>query len=226
MLGPREARERLPRAVPAEPGQVRHQPRPDRRAVPQDGGLRVRGARLRQEQDLLLEQHDERDVPDHHGLPGEPATERLHASGGLQVVGRRQVPGVRRLRRLHRQGRGLEAVDRGRALRRQERRRGHRGQPHLGSVLRAHRQRRRRHWWHRRHRRHRRCRWQRRRGTGGTAGTGGSSGGGTGGGTGSGSCVGHCGSSSPVPGSSPACYCDSYCTQNNDCCADKVAACG
>ena len=63
-------------------------------------------------------------------------------------------------------------------------------------------------------------------GTGGTAGTGGSSGGGTGGGTGSGSCVGHCGSSSPVPGSSPACYCDSYCTQNNDCCADKVAACG
>ncbi len=42
-----------------------------------------------------------------------------------------------------------------------------------------------------------------------------------------GSCVGHCGSSDPVPGSSPECYCDDACEspQNNDCCADKQTAC-
>ncbi|MBK7579442.1 MAG: hypothetical protein IPI67_04470 [Myxococcales bacterium] len=71
-------------------------------------------------------------------------------------------------------------------------------------------------------------------GAGGAAGSGGSGNAGNTGGSGntgntggsSGSCVGHCGSGTPVPGSSPSCYCDSYCTQNNDCCADKVAACG
>ena len=50
--------------------------------------------------------------------------------------------------------------------------------------------------------------------------------GGTGGGTSTGSCVGNCNSSNAVPGSNPACYCDSSCTQYNDCCADKAAACG
>ncbi|MBI3204765.1 MAG: hypothetical protein HYZ29_24735, partial [Myxococcales bacterium] len=66
-------------------------------------------------------------------------------------------------------------------------------------------------------------------GTGGSnGGTGGASGGtgGSSGSTGTGSCQGHCGSSSPVPGSNPGCYCDSYCTQNNDCCADKAQVCG
>lgn len=69
-------------------------------------------------------------------------------------------------------------------------------------------------------------------GTGGTGGTGGSGGaGGSGGTAGSGgsggsggaSCVGHCGENTPVPGSS--CYCDSYCVQNSDCCADYASAC-
>ncbi len=65
-------------------------------------------------------------------------------------------------------------------------------------------------------------------GSGGSGGSSGSSGGGTGGsaGTGTGSCQGHCGSSSPVPGSNPQCYCDGYCTQNNDCCGDKTQVCG
>ena len=65
-------------------------------------------------------------------------------------------------------------------------------------------------------------------GAAGAGGTSGSSGGGTGGsaGTGTGSCQGHCGSSSPVPGSNPQCYCDGYCTQNNDCCGDKTQVCG
>lgn len=63
-------------------------------------------------------------------------------------------------------------------------------------------------------------------GTGGT-GTGGTGTGGTGtGGTSStASCVGYCGSSQPVPGSSPSCYCDDYCTTAGDCCGDKATAC-
>lgn len=36
------------------------------------------------------------------------------------------------------------------------------------------------------------------------------------------SCVGHCGDHSE----DESCWCDSFCTQNGDCCADKVEACG
>jgi len=36
----------------------------------------------------------------------------------------------------------------------------------------------------------------------------------------------YCGSSSPVPGSSPSCYCDSQCKSNGDCCAGYDAVCG
>ena len=58
------------------------------------------------------------------------------------------------------------------------------------------------------------------------AGRGGTSGarGGTGGGFGS--CVGHCGASTPAPGSVPPCFCDDACQSSNDCCPDKVGACG
>lgn len=54
-------------------------------------------------------------------------------------------------------------------------------------------------------------------GTGGTGATGGST---------SASCQGNCGSSQPVPNSSPECYCDDLCEQNNDCCDDKATVCG
>ncbi len=74
--------------------------------------------------------------------------------------------------------------------------------------------------------------------TGGTAGTGGGGAGGTSGGgntggtgnTGGGSqpscTASDCSSSSPLPGSNPSCYCDSYCVTNNDCCPGRAAACG
>jgi hypothetical protein len=39
-------------------------------------------------------------------------------------------------------------------------------------------------------------------------------------------CAGACGSSKPVPGSQPACYCDAACLDYNDCCADAVSICG
>lgn len=39
------------------------------------------------------------------------------------------------------------------------------------------------------------------------------------------SCEGHCDSSSPVPGSFPACYCDENCTRYGDCCGDYEAVC-
>ncbi|RMH44993.1 MAG: hypothetical protein D6689_01000 [Deltaproteobacteria bacterium] len=39
------------------------------------------------------------------------------------------------------------------------------------------------------------------------------------------SCEGHCGSSSAVPGSSPACYCDSACEGYGDCCSDYPTVC-
>jgi hypothetical protein len=39
------------------------------------------------------------------------------------------------------------------------------------------------------------------------------------------SCQGLCQSDQPVPGSSPACYCDSLCNGNGDCCADFASAC-
>jgi hypothetical protein len=45
-------------------------------------------------------------------------------------------------------------------------------------------------------------------------------GGGGGGGEEAGSCYDWCGYEEPAPGSSPACYCDDYCYQNGDCCAD------
>ncbi len=75
-------------------------------------------------------------------------------------------------------------------------------------------------------------------GTGGSAsgGSGGTSAGG-GGGTSAGgsgstggsknSCVGHCDLiDTPVPGSSPKCYCDDACEGFGDCCSDKIKACG
>jgi hypothetical protein len=37
--------------------------------------------------------------------------------------------------------------------------------------------------------------------------------------------VGHCGTSQPVPGSNPPCYCDNQCAQFGDCCADHQKAC-
>jgi hypothetical protein len=40
------------------------------------------------------------------------------------------------------------------------------------------------------------------------------------------SCQGSCESSQAVAGSNPACYCDSLCLQNDDCCADYGSACG
>jgi hypothetical protein len=40
------------------------------------------------------------------------------------------------------------------------------------------------------------------------------------GGKGGSSCEGFCGSSDPVPGSEPACYCDDQCEGFGDCCAD------
>jgi hypothetical protein len=39
------------------------------------------------------------------------------------------------------------------------------------------------------------------------------------------SCAGHCGQASPVPGSSPACYCDSACKSYGDCCDDVDSVC-
>ena len=36
----------------------------------------------------------------------------------------------------------------------------------------------------------------------------------------------YCGELSPVPGSSPSCYCDDYCETNGDCCGDKAQVCG
>lgn len=38
-------------------------------------------------------------------------------------------------------------------------------------------------------------------------------------------CEGHCGKSTPAPGSSPACYCDSSCKTYGDCCADRDEVC-
>ncbi|HMR75370.1 MAG TPA: SpoIID/LytB domain-containing protein [Polyangiaceae bacterium] len=43
---------------------------------------------------------------------------------------------------------------------------------------------------------------------------------------GPGSCQGQCGSSQPVPASEPACYCDTLCTDNGDCCGDYQNLCG
>ncbi|MCK6537496.1 MAG: ferritin-like domain-containing protein, partial [Polyangiaceae bacterium] len=68
-------------------------------------------------------------------------------------------------------------------------------------------------------------------GSGGSGGASGGSGGsagsaGSGGGTSAGSCAGHCGKSTPAPGSTPACYCDSSCSGFGDCCADYAAKCG
>ncbi|MCB9578019.1 MAG: hypothetical protein H6717_13430 [Polyangiaceae bacterium] len=61
--------------------------------------------------------------------------------------------------------------------------------------------------------------------TGGVAGSGATGGvGGTGGEPPIG-CTGHCGSSDPVPNSNPACYCDSICVNNGDCCADYGTVC-
>jgi hypothetical protein len=40
------------------------------------------------------------------------------------------------------------------------------------------------------------------------------------------SCVGFCGSESPVPGSSPECFCDEACVDSGDCCKDAIAVCG
>jgi hypothetical protein len=39
------------------------------------------------------------------------------------------------------------------------------------------------------------------------------------------SCALHCGASTPVPGSMPACYCDSVCVQKQDCCDDYATRC-
>jgi Somatomedin B domain len=63
-------------------------------------------------------------------------------------------------------------------------------------------------------------------GSGGLAGAGGSgAAAGSGGGTSGDSCVGQCGQSTPVPGSSPACYCDTACVNYGDCCSDYSSAC-
>jgi hypothetical protein len=43
---------------------------------------------------------------------------------------------------------------------------------------------------------------------------------------GPGSCQGLCGGSQPVPASEPACYCDTFCTDNGDCCGDYQSLCG
>ena len=40
-----------------------------------------------------------------------------------------------------------------------------------------------------------------------------------------GSCVGHCSSTAPVPNSTPACYCDSWCSILGTCCDDYWDAC-
>ncbi|MFO0569690.1 MAG: hypothetical protein U0263_28835 [Polyangiaceae bacterium] len=68
-------------------------------------------------------------------------------------------------------------------------------------------------------------------GAGGSAsgGSGGSASGGAGGTTGGSknSCVGHCDLiDTPVPGSSPKCYCDDACEGFDDCCVDKIKVCG
>lgn len=61
----------------------------------------------------------------------------------------------------------------------------------------------------------------------GGGGSGGSSGSDSGsGGGGSASCKGNCGSSQPVSGSNPPCYCDSACQSYKDCCADYATFCG
>jgi hypothetical protein len=39
------------------------------------------------------------------------------------------------------------------------------------------------------------------------------------------SCALHCGASTPVPGSTPACYCDTLCVKNQDCCGDYATRC-
>jgi hypothetical protein len=67
--------------------------------------------------------------------------------------------------------------------------------------------------------------------TGGTdAGSGGATGGSGGatGGTGgvTASCTGRCGQPGPVPGSNPACYCDSSCVGFANCCGDYASLCG
>ena len=64
---------------------------------------------------------------------------------------------------------------------------------------------------------------------GATGGTGGATGGtgGVGGGTGGApSCAGRCGQPGPVPGSNPACYCDSSCQGFSNCCSDYATVCG
>lgn len=60
-----------------------------------------------------------------------------------------------------------------------------------------------------------------------SSGSGGSGGAPSGGGSGGGlpSCVGHCGTTSAVPGSNPACYCDDLCIDSGDCCFDFNVAC-
>jgi hypothetical protein len=68
-------------------------------------------------------------------------------------------------------------------------------------------------------------------GSGGAAGSGGSEPPPSGGSAGASpvpagaSCQGVCSSSSPAPGSSPACYCDAACTSYGDCCADYASEC-
>lgn len=49
--------------------------------------------------------------------------------------------------------------------------------------------------------------------------------GGDDGGTPATTCEGHCGNSSAVPGSTPACYCDSACEGYGDCCSDYGSVC-
>lgn len=61
-------------------------------------------------------------------------------------------------------------------------------------------------------------------GTGGGSDTG-SGGTGTGSGSTAATCAGHCGSTDPVPGSSPECYCDASCETYGDCCGDFDSTC-
>lgn len=56
--------------------------------------------------------------------------------------------------------------------------------------------------------------------------SGGAAGGGAGGTSSAASCAGHCGEASPVPNSTPKCYCDTSCTNYGDCCGDYTAQCG
>ncbi len=60
-------------------------------------------------------------------------------------------------------------------------------------------------------------------GTGGASGGTGGAAGGTGGAP---SCASRCGQSGPVPGSNPACYCDSSCEGFSNCCSDYATLCG